>query len=233
MGVEREFEGRDLEEALAGASRALGFPRESLEFRIVEEGRRGVFGLGAKRVRILVEAPEAGAPEPEEAPPAPAASAPEIDAEALRSLEETVREMVRLMGLDLEVRAEGAEDAAKVVLDGHDRKALVEAEGELAGALQFLLNRMARRAWPGVGHVVVECEGFHDRREEDLVRLAREVARQVVRTGRPKKLHAMNPYERRVVHLTVREFPELRSQSAGDGFLTQITVAPAERAGEA
>ena len=233
MRVEREFEGKDLEEALEAASRGLGLPRASLEFRIVEEGRRGVFGLGAKLVRILVGAPEEPVePEPAEAP-RPAAPGREAGPGAIRSVEETVERMVQLAGLDLEVSANGAGDAVRVVLAGDDRDALVQNEGELLGAFQFLLNRMARRAWPEIGHVMVECEGFRDRREEDLIKLAREVARQVARTGRPKKLHSMNPYERRLVHLTVREFPELSSHSVGDGFLKQITVAPAGRGGEA
>ena len=232
MRVEREFEGKDLEDALQAASRALGVPRDSLEFRIVEEGRRGLFGLGVKLVRILVEAPETGKQEPEEAPP-PAAPARATEPSVVRSVEDTVRRMVQLMGFDLDVSAEGAGDAVRVVLDGEDRRTLLQSEGEVLGALQFLLNRMARRAWPEIGHVMVECEGFRDRREENLVKMAREVARQVVRTGHPKKLHSMNPYERRLVHLTVREFPELRSHSVGEGFLKQITVAPAGRGGEA
>ncbi len=232
MRVEREFEGKDLEEALNAASRELGVPRESLEFRIVEEGRRGLFGLGVKLVRILVAAPETGNQEREAAPP-PAAPPRASEPSVARSVEETVRRMVQLMGFDLDVSAKAAGDAVRVHLDGEDRRALLHKEAELLGALQFLLNRMARRAWPEIDHVMVECEGFRDRREEDLVEMAREVARQVVRTGRPKKLHSMNPYERRLVHLTVREFPGLRSHSVGDGFLKQITVAPVARGGEA
>ncbi len=232
MRVEREFEGKDLEDALGAASRALDLPRASLEFRIVDEGRRGVFGIGAKLVRILVEVPGPVAAEPDESP-LPVSPVREADPAAVGAVEEAVRRMMQLTGLDVEVHAKGAGDAVKIVLAGGDRQALVQNEGELLGAFQFLLNRMARRAWPEVSHVVVECEGFRDRREEDLIKLAREVARQVARTGRPRKLHSMNPYERRLVHLTVREFPELRSHSAGEGFLKQITVAPAERSGEA
>ena len=145
MRVEREFEGKDLEEALEAASRALAIPRDSLEFRIVEEGRRGLFGLGVKLVRILVTAPETGKQEPEEAP-RPVAPARETEPSVVHSVEETVRRMVQLMGFDLDVSAEGAGDAVRVVLDGEDRRTLLQSEGEVLGALQFLLNRMARRA---------------------------------------------------------------------------------------
>jgi spoIIIJ-associated protein len=232
MGDEREFEGRDLEEALGAASTALSLARERFEFRIVEEGRRGVFGLGAKRVRILVAVPDEAAPEAwkEPVPSPPRSSSDPAEAGAV---EETVRRMLGMMGLELDARTEAAGESVRVILSGEDRSLLVQKDGELLNALQFLLNRMGRRAWPAVSHLVVECEGYQGRREEDLVNLTREVARQVARTGRPKKLHSMNPYERRLVHITVREFPELTSRSAGEGFLKQITVAPAGRGGEA
>jgi spoIIIJ-associated protein len=228
MGVEQEFAGRDLEEALLSASRALGVGREALDFRLLDEGRRGLFGLGAKSVRIAVKVPDAAAPAVEERPrPAPPKS--DDAGPAARSVEETLGQMLALTGLALEARTETDGDAVKVFLSGPDRKLLLQKDGELMNALQFLLSRMARRAWPGVAHVVVACEGFRDHREDDLVELVREVARQVARTGHPKKLHSMNPYERRLVHITVREFPELTSRSAGDGFLKQVTVAPAAR----
>jgi spoIIIJ-associated protein len=232
MGDEREFEGRDLEEALGAASAALSLPREKFEFRIMEEGRRGLFGLGAKRVRILVTVPDEAAPEPDEKPRIAPPERPS-DPSAPAVVEDTVRRMLAMMGLELVARAEAAGDAVRVILDGADRHLLAQKDGELLNALQFLLNRMGRRAWPAVSHLVLECEGFQGRREEDLINLTREVARQVARTGRPKKLHSMNPYERRLVHITVREFPELTSRSAGDGFLKQITVARAGRGGEA
>ena len=141
--------------------------------------------------------------------------------------------MLRLAGFDLEARVAGTDEAVKVMLSGPDRRLLVQKDGELVASLQFLLNRMARRAWPRISHLTVECEGFRDRREEDLVQLAREVASQVARTGRPKKLHSMNPYERRLVHIAVREFPEVTSHSVGEGFLKQVTVAPAGSGGDA
>ena len=234
MGVQREFEGRDLEDALTAASIALGVPRERFQFRLVDEGRRGLFGIGAKRVRIVVEAETPEAADAAGVRAAPRAGPGEDDREPeARSLEETVRHMLQLMGLDVEVRAEVTEEAGRVVLTGADRRVLLQKDAELVSALQFLLNRMARRTWPSISHVLVACEGFRDRREEDLVELARQVAEQVVRTGRPRRLHSMNPYERRLVHLTVREFPELTSHSAGNGFLKQITVAPVGRGGEA
>jgi spoIIIJ-associated protein len=90
--------------------------------------------------------------------------------------------------------------------------------------LQFLINRMARRAWPEVARIHLTCDGHRKERDDDLVELTREVAQQVKRTGRAKRLHPMNAYERRLVHLTVREFEKLGSQSEGSGHLKRVKI---------
>jgi spoIIIJ-associated protein len=109
-------------------------------------------------------------------------------------------------------------------VDGADRKRLTAREGEVLVALEFLLNRMARRSWPEETVVHLSCAGFHPGRDDELVHLVREVAAQVAASGRPKTLHPMNPYERRVVHVTVREISGLTTVSEGDGFLKRIRV---------
>jgi spoIIIJ-associated protein len=231
MSERREFEGRDLDEAVRTAAAALGVPAAEVHYELLDEGRRGVFGLGARLVRIAVEVTEApAAPGPleseaEEEAGEPAARRPATS--DLTAVETTVRRMLVLMGMKLEARVHPVEGGIRIELAGPDRKLLAQKDGELVSALQFLLNRMARRSWPDRGHIQIDCEGFRNKREEDLVELAREVARQVARTGRPKRLHSMNPYERRLVHLTVREFPGLTTRSEGEGFLKQVTVEPA------
>jgi spoIIIJ-associated protein len=100
----------------------------------------------------------------------------------------------------------------------------MQKDGELLSALQFLLNRMARRTWPDAGRIRLSCDGHRKRRDDDLVELTREVAQQVGRTGRTKRLHPMNAYERRLVHLTVREFEQLGSRSEGNGHLKRVKI---------
>ncbi len=223
MEVAREFEGRDLDEAIRAAAESLGIPSQDVRYELVEGGRRGLFGLGARRVRILVELPpqltRTEADEEDEASP--------LVAETQTAMIASLKRMISLTGLELRPKTAPIEGGMRVELSGPDRRLLVQKDGELLNAIQFLLNRMSRRAWPGVGHIQVVCDGYRNRREEDLVELAREVARQVTRTGRPKRLHSMNPYERRLIHIAVREFPGLVTHSEGDGFLKQILVAPA------
>lgn len=220
----REFEGKDVKEALEKASEALGVRSTDLHYELLEEGRRGVFGLGARRVRIRVEpvmedAADRGSSDASPRPPA---------SRSVNGPDETIRRMIRLMGLELNVRTSPIEGGLRVELAGPDRRVLMSQDGEVLSALQFLLNRMARRAWPGAGRILVDCEGYRDRHEAEVVELTREAARQVARTGSPTRLEPMNPNDRRLVHVTVREFPGLTTQSEGDGFLKIVTVARLE-----
>jgi spoIIIJ-associated protein len=217
-----EFEGRDLEEALASAAAARGLPPESLRYELVEEGRRGILGLGARPTRIRrLEAAEGMAEE--EAPLPASAHAPAASADAVRGTLET---MLKLARLELTVRAIPTGNGVRLVLQGRDRKLLLQRDAELLGAFQVVLQRMARRRWPDVGSLLVDCEGAARRGDDEaLVARVRELAEQVLRTGEPRRLAEMNPYERRLVHMTVGSYAGLKSTSEGDGFLKPIVVA--------
>lgn len=245
----QEFEGKDLEEALNLAATELGMAEPDLDYEIIEQGRPGLFGLGTKNVRIRIIPPVDPVPEraPErerkrregpKRPPAAAKPAPKPEAKPSRepSPEEeearaTVQRMLELMGLDVRASVKATAQGLGLQLDGPDRKALSEKDGELLSALQFLLNRMSRRAWPGVGRIHLYCDGRRETRDEDLIELARNAARQVARTGRPKRLRSMNAYERRLVHMTVREMRGMGSRSEGDGYLKRVRIFKQKNSG--
>lgn len=233
MNENAEFEGKDLEEALAEAARDRGVAQAELHYEIVEQGRRGVLGLGVKNVRIrlidALDAPEPGREDDihEEGDPHHVASGAVVGAEVAAAVGATAQRMLDLMGLELSASAAPARAGVTLEIDGADRSALLDREGELLAALQLLLNRMARRSWPEARRVLVECDGHAGSlgRDDEIVRLAREVAQQVSRTGRTKKLHPLNSYERRLVHLTVREFSGLTSSSDGQGSRKRVRIS--------
>src|SRR5262245_4485601 len=115
-GLTLEFEGDDLEEALRAAAQALGTSADALDFEVLEDGRRGVFGLGARRVRIAVPSAEPAAPSGTERSQEVLSTAPAVSEPAVA----TLRRMLDLMGLDLSATADGA----RIALDGPDRDAL-------------------------------------------------------------------------------------------------------------
>lgn len=233
MSAEREFEGKTLEEAIAAAAAYLGADESAVVYRLLDEGRLGVFGLGARPVRIAVEArpepaaPPRRAPKPEPLPPPeprPVPGPARAD-NPPPALVESVGAILRHGGFDMEPRYEAGDAGWRILLEGPDRDLFLRKDGELLGALEFVLHRMGRRGWPGSGPLSVECDGRRGGgRDEEVAELAREVASVVARTGKARRLQPMNPYERRIVHVTVREFRGLVSRSEGQGFLKRVTI---------
>lgn len=224
-----EFEGKDLEEVLKKAAGELGIPEPELHYEIVEQGRRGVLGLGVKNVRIRVLEPidpASGVADDESA----AAEGDRGRPKGLERIRSTAQRMLDLMGVEIEVRVSANSGVVQVDLTGPDQRMVLERDGELLSALQFLLNRMGRRLWSDAGRIQLRCDGRDGRdavshRDSEIVELAREVAQQVARTGRTKKLPQLNSYERRLVHLTVREFAGLTSSSDGAGSLKSVRIS--------
>jgi spoIIIJ-associated protein len=207
-----EFEGRDLQDALSAAAVALGLPAEALRYELLEEGRRGILGLGARPTRIRVL-------DPVEASAAPS---PPGAAEAVQATLETI---LRLARLELSVRAAATGTGVRLTLQGRDRRLLLQREAELLESLQVVLQRMARRRWPEVGSIQLDCEGAARRAgDEALVARVRRIAEQVLRTGTAERFPELNPYERRLVHVTVASYPGLKSVSEGEGFLKRVLV---------
>jgi len=213
-----EFDGKDLDDALATAARALGRERSDLDYELVEGGRKGVFGLGARPVRIRI------APATDSVRVVVAHAEPESPVEGALPATSMLRRIVSEMGFELSVEESRSDKTIELVLDGRDRDRLTAEGGELLGALEFVLHRAGRRAWPEYRDIRVVCKGFRSERDLELVAMARKAATQVARSGQPKRFHAMNPYERRVVHVTVREFDGLTTVSEGDGFLKRVRV---------
>lgn len=230
MGAGREFEGKSLNDALRAASAALGTVPQQLDYEVLADGRRGVFGLGSRLVRIWVDLPAGADPAPSATPDSVPGAPPTED---LAWADDRIRTVLHLMGLDLSAHVEAIAGGVRAQLSGPDRRVLVAREGEVIAALQFLLTRMARQSRPGVGRVLVECKGYRDPRDRDVISLAREAAREVARSGAPRQLAPMNPYERRLVHVTVQEFVGLASHSEGDGFLKSVEIRLAHAKGDA
>jgi spoIIIJ-associated protein len=139
----------------------------------------------------------------------------------------TARQLVALGGLELEIEVLQGETELEVELSGNDQGLLFENDGRLLLAIQHLLPRSMLPASGGGAGVRVDSQGFRSQRVASLERLAREAAEEVRRRGRPKTLQSMNPSDRRIVHLTLKDAEGVVTESNGDGFFKRITVRPA------
>ena len=178
-------------------------------------------------------------------PVTPSTRQPAVDAEAGDLSEEQVgavaAELLQGMLDRMEVRAKVQVVAYRGVLDanqdaplvlnieGEDLGILIGRRAETLAALQYLTRLMVNHRVHRWVNLVVDVEGYKARREEQLVRLAERLAERVVNTGRAVAMEAMPPRERRIVHITLRNHPQVTTQSVGEGDQRKVTIVPRDQ----
>ncbi|HSN74850.1 MAG TPA: RNA-binding cell elongation regulator Jag/EloR [Anaerolineae bacterium] len=119
------------------------------------------------------------------------------------------------------------QDAPLVLnIAGEDLGILIGRRAETLVALQYLTRLMVNHRVHRWVNLVVDVEGYKARREEQLVRLAERMAERAASTGRAVALEAMPPRERRIVHITLRNHPQVTTQSVGEGDQRKVTIVP-------
>lgn len=143
-----------------------------------------------------------------------------------------LREMLRLMNIDAQVLANvSEEDGVRLRIESSGMGVLIGHRGETLDAIQYLTSLHVNRSRKehGFTRITVDTEGYRDRREETLARLARKVASQVRSTGRARTLEPMNPYERRMLHATLQNNPYVTTYSEGEEPNRRVVIAPKGR----
>jgi spoIIIJ-associated protein len=150
---------------------------------------------------------------------------------------EILSEMVRRMGFDADVVPVEEEDLASegrkhTVLnitargDDTDLSYLIGRKGEVLNSIQYLLRMMVSHRLKRWVDLAVDVNGYRSHRERSLVKLAHRVAEQVAQSGRGMALEAMPPRERRIIHLALRDHPDVITRSIGEGERRRVTVVP-------
>ncbi len=137
---------------------------------------------------------------------------------------EFVRKVVEAMGLSLEVNAEQETDNVRVNLEGPGGELLLRRKGETLDALQHVVNTTFRRDG-GERHYTVDCLGFRKAKDAELREMARYMIDKAKSSGLAQEIGPLNPYARRLVHLTVAEDPQVTSESIGDAFLKTVIIS--------
>jgi spoIIIJ-associated protein len=154
-------------------------------------------------------------------------------AEALRQfLEATVRAAGFQLKVTVRVVAPGDESGgdAEVVadLDGRDKELLLERGAEVLKALEHLAFRALRLESAFHEKIHLDCGGYRALRFEELRMTARVAAERVQTSKQPFRLNPMSSRERRIVHLTLKEMPGVRTESVGTGEERQVVIHPSE-----
>lgn len=139
---------------------------------------------------------------------------------------ELLDDILGFLGFVVQIE-ESHNEAGNLVLQIYTEESarIIGRDGETLEATQFLLNRLVQAKDKEAGKVIVDCEHYRSMREDKIVQRVRELAERVRITGRSLQLEPMNSYERRIVHNTFKDDPDVATWSPSDSArIKQITL---------
>jgi spoIIIJ-associated protein len=138
---------------------------------------------------------------------------------------EFVQQVLGAMGLHLQVSVEETPDNVRLDVAGDGAEILLRRKAEALDALQVIVNTAFRRDARADRHYVIDALGFRKGKDAELQQMARFLMDKARATGAPQEIGPLNPYARRIVHLTVADDPTLSSESIGDAFLKSVVIS--------
>ena len=213
--AEREFEARTEEEAIDKAIAALGLTEDEIDVEVIDEQRPGFLKGGKVRIRVHLteDEPDAAELEPENA--------------FEERMVAFVTELLEKANLSSDVRIDQREEG-RLTLDllADDPAIVIGKHGGTLESLQLISNIHAGRINEGPPvRIILDTEDYRYRREQSLLRMANRVANEVRRTGRPRLLAPLNPFERRLIHTALGDVAGVATESEGEGLYKQIRVS--------
>ena len=225
---------QSVDEAIQKGLADLGLDRDAVEITVLDEGGSGLLGFGSRQARVRIsilgeeESPAEAAGEPEPVP------AGEQDPK-LTLAEEIVSELLEKMNLQANVNARFGEAAENlpfrpilVDITGNDLSILIGRRAETLNALQYITRLIMGKELEHGVPLMIDVEGYRERREMQVRKLARRVADQVIDTQNQQALEPMPPNERRFAHLELQDDSRVYTESVGEDPYRKVVIYPSE-----
>ncbi|MBP3423226.1 MAG: protein jag [Clostridia bacterium] len=227
-----EFTGKTVEEAVEKGLKELGLTAEEADIRVLEEGKKKLFGSIKARVEIAPKSSENSqdeeAVESEEKTQNKAKSTP-VAAEGATDGERTVVFLEGLFELlNITACTELVSEGEKIEINvtAANTTAIIGKHGGMLDAIQTLAGAVANTGRDDYKRVVVDCEDYREKREATLNKLAENLAQKAIRLGKKIMLEPMNPYERRIIHAALSEREGVSTASEGKEPNRYIVIIP-------
>lgn len=205
--MKKEFTAKTVEEAKALAVEEFGVAEEKINFTVIEEPKKGLlFTKGEAKVEAEYE----------------------ITKEAVAA--EYIIKVLDKMGFhDAKVDISPIENGALLDIKAEGFEELLGKKGEVLDSLQYLASLVSNKINRDYFRITTDCNGFREKRKQQLEDLAAKIAATVKRTGRTSALEPMNPYERRIIHAKVSETEGVTSRSTGEEPYRKVIISSTER----
>lgn len=203
---------KTIEDAIESALSELDIKRENARIEVLEEPSKGFFGIiGTKEARVRVEE---------------VVEVRDNKEEAKKTAYDFLRGILNAMDVKAEIRIKETPECLYVDLTGPRMGIIIGRRGQTLDALQYLLALAVnkRREREDYVKIILDTENYRKKREETLVRLANRLAGRVVKSNRKVELEPMNPYERRIIHYTLQNYPGVITYSEGEEPFRKVII---------
>lgn len=197
---------KTVEEALKLALVELQAKESDVEVEVMEEPSKGLFGLiGTKEAKVKVT----------------------LTYDPIESADKFLMNIFNHMGIEAKNEIEIEDNILKVDVQDispSDMGILIGKRGNTLDSLQYLLSLAINKQQDDYLKVVIDSEGYREKREQTLIRLANKMAEKAKYSKRAVKLEPMNPYERRIIHSTLHEIDGVNTYSEGDEPYRRVVI---------
>jgi spoIIIJ-associated protein len=255
LAPDMEFEDKNLKAAVKKAARYLKVPEESLKYEVLSYGSTGIFGLvGAKKAKIKVvtskkekgevkekPAKKAAPNKPKEKKTAPEKKpeiiqekpAPETvekpspeEADAIEKGRKLIEKIIDKITDEASVRIENEDGNVVYHVEGGKTALIIGKRGQTLEAIQYLVDRVINKNIEKRIRFQIDVGGYLENKKKTLEQRALNIAEKVKKTGKPVTVGELNVYDRKVVHVRLKEDREVRTQSMGSGFYRKLVIFP-------
>lgn len=181
----------------------LGLTEDKVKVEVLDEGSRGLFGIGSKDAVVRVT--------------------PSLDLEA--RAREFLNDVFFGMGLKVDIDITTSEKMMKIDLSGDNMGIIIGKRGDTLDALEHLTSLCVNRGDGEYVKVILDTENYREKRHATLIKVANNLARSVVKTHRKVTLEPMSSNERRIIHSTLQANPDVDTYSVGEEPNRRIVIA--------
>jgi spoIIIJ-associated protein len=222
-----EVEGKTYEEAIKKASQSLNVDEKDLDIDVKEVDTKGILGLlGSKKVRITARIRGSVMP-----------SSETIDTATTPTAQDTpedygvkfLTELAAITGLSFNIKVSKVSeklDRLLFMIQCDNGDILIGKDGETLEALQHVLRLAIAKRYKQAAKILVDINGYREKRKKALTIMAKRLADRVRRTGRRQKTDPLNPYERRIVHTLFKHNKNISTKSEGEGHVKKVVISP-------
>lgn len=200
-----EKSGKTIDEAVEAALIELGASKDEVEIEVINEGKRGILGLGAEEARVRVS----------------------MEENPLKKAENYVSSILKSFGIDAVLKSSYEDETVNIEIVGDSEEVgkVIGRRGDTLDALQYLTSLVVNKGEENYIRVTIDTENYRGKREETLKKLAKRMAGVVSRSRKSVTLEPMNPNERRIIHSTLQEYKNITTYSTGKDPNRCIVIA--------